>query len=270
MTQSYPSCEGLRAQASDRVLELTLERPEKRNALTDQMVAAMIGCLEVAGSDETVRVVVLRGSGEDFCSGFDILGRNSAGASRPRMGSIQRRLPSGPHRLMAVMASLQTPIVAVARGWVAGIGLHLVLAADFAVVADDARLWEPFVDRGFTPDSGGTWLLPRRIGQVRAREMLMLGRVVSGGEAAHWGLVHRAVPAGRLEAEAAEITAKLGAGPTVTLGLTKWLMHVGEVSPFERQLEHEAIAMEMSSRSEDFREGLDAFREKRNPGFTGR
>jgi 2-(1,2-epoxy-1,2-dihydrophenyl)acetyl-CoA isomerase len=168
------------------------------------------------------------------------------------------------------MATVQTPIVVVAQGWVAGIGLHLLLAADFAVVAEDARLWEPFAERGFTPDSGGTWMLPRRIGEVRAREMLLLGRAVSGAEAADWGLVHRAVPSERLDAEAATLTSRLAAGPTVTLGLTKWLLHVGSASPFDRQLEHEALALELSSRSEDFREGLAAFKEKRTPGFTGR
>jgi 2-(1,2-epoxy-1,2-dihydrophenyl)acetyl-CoA isomerase len=168
------------------------------------------------------------------------------------------------------MASVQTPIVVAARGWAAGIGLHLVLAADFAIVAEHARLWEPFSERGFTPDSGATWLLPRRIGEVRAREMLLLGRALAGSEAADWGLVHRAVPDAELDRAADVLVRDLAEGPTVTLGLTKWLLHVSAASAFDRQLEHEALALELSSRSEDFREGLSAFKEKRRPRFTGR
>lgn len=266
----YPSCDGLQTRLDRGVLRLTIDRPDKRNALTDEIVAALIDSLSLAGRDEAVRAVVLTGTGEHFCSGFDIVSRNREGAARPRVGSIQRRVPALAHRLIPMMASVQTPIVAVARGWVAGIGLHLVLAADFAVVADDARLWEPFAERGFTPDSGATWLLPRRIGEVRAREVLLLGRALSGSEAAEWGMVHGAVPAAELESAGEALIDKLATGPTVTLGLTKWLLHVSAASPFDRQLEHEALALELSSRSEDFREGLAAFKEKRPPRFSGR
>lgn len=267
----YAPCAGLRVRLEDAgVLRLTIDRPEKRNSLTDEIVATMIDCISLAGRDEEVRAIVIGGSGEHFCSGFDIVSRNRGGGDRPRVGSIQRRVPALAHRLIPLMASVQTPIVAVARGWVAGIGLHLLLAADFAVVAEDARLWEPFAERGFTPDSGATWLLPRRIGEVRAREVLMLGRVLDGVEAAEWGMVHRSVPAAGLEAAAEDLVGRLAAGPTVTLGLTKWLMHTSAASPFDRQLEHEALALELSSRSEDFREGLSAFKEKRAPRFSGR
>jgi 2-(1,2-epoxy-1,2-dihydrophenyl)acetyl-CoA isomerase len=139
-----------------------------------------------------------------------------------------------------------------------------------ALVADDARLWEPFSERGFTPDSGGTWLLPRRIGEVRAREMLMFGRPVDGIEAAAWGMVHRSVPAADLAAAADTIVEELAIAPTVALGLTKWLLHAGATLPLEQHLRNEAFALELSSRTEDFREGLTAFQEKRPPRFKGR
>lgn len=271
MMTEYASCDGLQVFLDGAgVLRLTIDRPEKRNALTDEMVARMIDCVSGAGRDEAVRAIVLTGTGDHFCSGFDIVSRNSGGGAKPRVGSIQRRVPALAHRLIPLMASVQTPIVAVARGWVCGIGLHLVLAADFAVVAEGARLWEPFAERGFTPDSGATWLLPRRIGEVRAREVLMLGRVLDGTEAAEWGMVHRSVPEAELEPAAEQLVGNLAAGPTVTLGLTKWLLHVSAESPFDRQLEREALALELSSRSEDFREGLSAFKEKRAPRFSGR
>ncbi len=269
-TDGYPSCEGLVATMSDGVLRLVVDRPEKRNSLTDDIVAAMTECVSTAGRDESVRAILLTGAGEHFCSGFDIVARNEDRDRRPRVGSIQRRVPALAHRLVPLLASVQTPVVVVARGWVAGIGLHLLLAADFALVAEDARLWEPFSERGFTPDSGATWLLPRRVGDVRAREILLLGRVLSGTEAAQWGMVQAAVPGPELDRAGEELLSTLASGPTVTLGFTKWLLHVSAASPFDRQLEHEALALELSSRSEDFREGLAAFKEKRPPRFTGR
>lgn len=166
---AYESVDGLSVDVDGAVLGLTLDRAEKRNAMTDTMVQGMISAITTAGNDQAVRAIVLRGEGDHFCTGFDIVARNVETGSRPRVGSIQRRLPGQAHRLIPLMISVQTPIVCVAKGWVAGIGLQMALAADFTVVSDDARLWEPFAERGFTPDSGATWILPRRIGEVRGR-----------------------------------------------------------------------------------------------------
>jgi 2-(1,2-epoxy-1,2-dihydrophenyl)acetyl-CoA isomerase len=268
-SDAYQSVEGLRIEQRGAVLEFEIDRQSKRNALTDPIVATMIGALSAAGPDESVRVIQLQGAGDHFCAGFDIVGRN-AGDARPRIGSIQRRLPTEAHRLIELLLTIQTPIVCRVQGWAAGIGFHLVLAADFAVVDESARLWEPYAQRGFTPDTGGTWLLPRRIGETRAREMLLLGEAVSGADAATWGMVHRAVPTEALDQEVATLVQRLAEGPTVTLGLTKWLLSAGATVAAREQLQNEAFAMELSSRSEDFREGLAAFVEKRSPNFTGR
>jgi len=268
---TYSGVDGLSvALSGDGVLRLTLDRPEKRNALNDTMFAGLIDAVDAAGRDEAVRVIVLTGAGGHFCGGADIVARNEPGGERPRAGSIQRRLPSQAHALIPLLLTVQTPVVCGVQGWAAGIGLQLALAADVAVVAEDARLWEPFSERGFTPDSGATWLLPRRIGEVRAREMLLLGRVVDGAEAASWGMVHRSVPAGELDASVQSVVADLASAPTVAVGLTKWLLHAGAALPLDQQLRNEAFALELSSRSEDFREGLAAFKEKRNPNFNGR
>lgn len=263
--------DGLEVAAEGGVLRITLNRPDKRNALDDAMVAGLIDAVDAAGRDEAVRVIVIGGAGDHFCGGFDIVGRNAGdGDRRPRAGSIQRRLPAQAHRLLPVLLTVQTPVVCAVRGWVAGIGLHLAVAADFTLAADDARFWEPFSERGFTPDSGGTWLLPRRVGEQRARELLLLGRRLTGAEAAEWGLIHRAVPAAALGAEVDALVAELAAGPTVALGLTKWLLHAGASRTLEEQLRDEAFALELSSRTEDFREGLAAFAERREPRFGGR
>jgi len=235
------------------------------------MVLALTDALDAANRDERVRAVLVTAAGDHFCGGADIVARNAdAGGARPRVGSIQRRLPSQAHRLIARMLSVQLPIVVAVRGHAAGIGLHLAVAADFCVAATDARLWEPFAARGFTPDSAGTWLLPRRIGAVAARRMLLLGEPLSGADAVATGLVHEAVDSADVDRAAEALAARLAAGPTVATGLTKWLMLAGETATLDEQLQHEALALELSSRSDDFREGLTAFRERRDPGFAGR
>jgi 2-(1,2-epoxy-1,2-dihydrophenyl)acetyl-CoA isomerase len=271
-TTGYAPVDGLRVALDGAVLRLTLDRPDKRNALDDTMVAGLIDALDTAGRDEAVRAVVLAGAGDHFCGGADIVARNVGGrdAPRPRVGSIQRRVPSLAHRLVPLVLSVQVPVVCRVQGWAAGIGFHLALASDFTVAADDARFWEPFAQRGFTPDSAGTWLLPRLAGMVRARDLLLLGRELTGAEAADWGLVHAAVPAAGLDAEIEKLVERLAAGPTVALGLTKWLLLSGQSAALDAHLQDEALALELSSRSEDFREGLAAFAERRPPGFRGR
>ncbi len=181
------------------VLTLRLDRPEKRNAVDDEMMLALVDAFDTAATDDRVRVIVLEGAGEHFCGGADIVARNANKADRrPRAGSIQRRLPTQAHRLIPQVCAIQVPVVAKVRGWAAGIGFQLALAADFTIAAGDARFWQPFAERGFTPDSGATWLLPRRVGDVRARELLLLGRALTGDEAAAWGAIHRAVAARRV------------------------------------------------------------------------
>lgn len=268
----YESVEGLNVRLDDAVLRLELDKPAKRNAIDDAMVAGLIDAIETAGRDEAVRVIVLSGAGEHFCAGADIVARNAASGNdrRPRVGSIQRRLPHQAHRLISTVLGVQTPVVCRVQGWAAGIGFHLALAADFTVAASDARFWEPFMERGFTPDSAGTWLLPRLVGPVRARQLLLLAEPVNGTAAAAERLIHESVSTADLDRTVDELVERLASAPTVTFGLTKWLLHAGESAPLAEHLQNEALALELSSRSEDFREGLAAFKEKRPPRFTGR
>lgn len=266
----YESVDGVVVELDGALLRLRLDRPAKRNALDDTMVAGLTQALDTANRDERVRAVLLTANGDHFCGGADIVARNAGGGERPRVGSIQRRLPSQAHRLIAKVLTVQVPIVTAVRGTAAGIGLHLAAASDFCIAAADARLWEPFATRGFTPDSAGTWLLPRLIGPVAARRMLLLGEPLSGAEAATAGLVHEAVPAAAVDDRAAAMAIQIARGPTVSLGLTKWLLLVGATTALDDHLQNEALAMELSSRSEDFREGLKAFTERRPPEFTGR
>jgi 2-(1,2-epoxy-1,2-dihydrophenyl)acetyl-CoA isomerase len=266
----YDSVDGLRAAQQGPVLELTLDRAEKRNAVNDVMLDAMIDHLAAAGIDESVRVIRIDAEGADFCAGSDLIANNEKSERKPRVGSTQRRLPNKANRLIPLMLETQVPIVAVVRGWAAGLGFHIALASDFCIAADDARFWEPFMSRGFTPDSGAAWLLPRLIGMVRTRKLLMLGEEISGAVAAEWGIIHGAHNQDQLSLAAEVLVTVLGESPTVALGLTKWLLQSGNGLDLDRHLQNEAMALELSSRSEDFREGLAAFRDKRDARFQGR
>ena len=267
--KDYPEPpDGLLVAHDGPALRLTLDRPDRRNAVTDEMVLALIETVEAAGSDETVRVIALSGTGEHFCSGFD-LGQRGGGET-PRAGSTQRRMRWQVNRLIPTMLETQTPIVTAARGWIIGLGLHLLLASDFAVVAENARLRAPFAAMGFTPDSGGSWLIPRLAGVARAKEMLMLGREISGAQAAQWGMVHRAVPTEEVDTAAGELVDEVASAATVAVGLSKLLIHRGLSVDLEHPLADEALAIELSSRSDDFHEHARARREKRDPKFEGR
>jgi 2-(1,2-epoxy-1,2-dihydrophenyl)acetyl-CoA isomerase len=268
----YPNApDGLAVEHDGPVLRLTLDRPARRNAITDDIVLALIDLFEAAGSDDSVRVILLASSSEHFCSGFDLgLRGGAADGERPRTGATQRHLRWHVNRLIPTMLETQTPIVAAVRGYAIGLGLHLALACDFCVTADDARLREPFTTIGFTPDSGGSWLIPRLAGVARAKEMLLLGHEVSGAQAAEWGMVHRAVPAAEVDATTEALVQELASAATVAVGLAKLLVHHAMTSSLDAHLAEEALALELASRSDDFHETSRARRAKRPPDFTGR
>lgn len=267
---SYDCVPGLRAQLEGSALRLTLDRVDKRNAVDDTILDALIGHLVAAGIDESVRVIRIDAEGPDFCAGSDLVANNRRSERKPRVGSTQRRLPNKANRLIPLMLETQVPIVAVVRGWAAGLGFHIALASDFCIASEDARFWEPFVARGFTPDSGAAWLLPRLIGMVRTRQLLMLGEEISGATAADWNIIHGAHADDQLDSAAEELVAKLADAPTVAVGLTKWLLQSGNGLDLDRHLQNEAMALELSSRSDDFKEGLAAFRDRRDAKFQGR
>jgi 2-(1,2-epoxy-1,2-dihydrophenyl)acetyl-CoA isomerase len=148
-------------------------------------------------------------------------------------------------------------------------GCNLALAADFAVAAADATFWEPFVDRGFSPDSGATWLVPRLIGIARARRMLLLGEKVGASQAAEWGLIHQAVGAAQLDNTVDALLARLAGGPTVAIGLAKQAMNHATNATLSQSMMQELFNLELSCRTGDFKEGLEAFRQRRGPDFRG-
>jgi 2-(1,2-epoxy-1,2-dihydrophenyl)acetyl-CoA isomerase len=255
---------------NDAVLRITLDRPSQRNALSHHMIASFVAALTDAATDDTLRAIHIEGTGEDFCAGADWVGANSSADPRPRTGHLVRRIPHAAHRVIELVHSIQLPVVCSVRGFAVGLGCNLALAADFTVAANDAVFWEPFAARGFSPDSGATWLLPRLVGLARAKQMLLLGDKVSATDAADWGLIHRAVSPKELGDVSAELAARLAAGPTVALGLAKQALHYGQHATLTQSMTHELFDLEVSCRTMDFKEGLTAFRDRRPPQFDGR
>jgi 2-(1,2-epoxy-1,2-dihydrophenyl)acetyl-CoA isomerase len=252
------------------VLRLTLDRPSQRNSLSHSMIEAFVTALTEAATDDTLRAVHISGAGEDFCAGADWVATNSGNAPRPRTGDLVRRIPHAAHRVIELVHSIQLPIVCSVRGFAVGLGCNLALAADFTVAASDAVFWEPFVARGFSPDSGATWLLPRLVGLTRAKQMLLLGEKVRATDAAEWGLIYRAVSPAALDDSCQELLTRLAAGPTVALGLAKQAIHYGQHATLSQSMTQELFDLELSCRTKDFKEGLAAFRERRPPQFHGR
>lgn len=252
------------------VLRVTLDRPSKRNALSRKMIDDFVTTLSAAAADDSLRVIHIAGAGGDFCAGADLLSTNETHAAKPRTGDLIRRIPHTAHRVIELVHTIHLPVVCAVRGHAVGLGCNLALAADFTVAATDAVFWEPFLARGFTPDSGATWLLPRLAGLVRAKEMLLLGEKVPGTQAADWGLIHRCVDGAALDDVVDELLSRLAVGPTVALGLAKQSINYAQHATLPQAMTHELLNLELACRAADFKEGLAAFRERRTPDFQGR
>lgn len=245
------------------VLTITLNRPEAYNAFTVSLHEALHAALEQAAADE-VRAVVLTGAGKAFCAGQDLREFQSL------EGSIADHLETSYHRNIRLLRGLQKPVIAAVNGACAGAGLSLAVACDIRIAGDDAAFVPGFIGIGLVPDSGGSWFLHRLLGYARAFEWMTSNRRLSAAEAHAWGLVSEVVEAGSLGAHAAELAAEYAARPTKAIGLTKQLFEHAHDATLEEQLALEAKLQDASIGSEDFREGVAAFLEKRAPQFSGR
>ena len=259
---------GVRMGVGGAVLTIALDRPDKGNALRQQDCAAIREAVQQVDGAGQVRAILIRANGRHFCAGADLVSANAVDA-KPPAGQLTRGLRNGAHGMIAALWDCPVPTVAAVQGKAIGLGLHLAVVCDFAVAADDASFAELFCKRGFSVDSGGSYLLPRLIGLRRARQMLLRGTVVDAATAAEWGLVDEVVAADELDAATAGLATELAAGPTFSLGHTKQLLNNRAAAHLDEALWREAASVEATVRSADFKEGLRAFTERREPVFGG-
>jgi 2-(1,2-epoxy-1,2-dihydrophenyl)acetyl-CoA isomerase len=248
---------------------ITLNRPEKLNALTGVMSDETTHALEQARDDDEVRAVVVTGAGRGFCAGQDLTEFEEAYRSG-RRPDIEEHLAKTYHRLIPLIVEMPKPVIAGVNGVAAGAGLSLAAACDLRVASEEARFTQAFVRVGLVPDSGGTWLLPRLVGPAKAMELSITGDVVDAQEALRIGLVNRVVPADDLPDEVASVAARLASMPTVAIGETKALLQASGASTLQQALDAEARAQARMAQTDDHLEGVMAFAEKRDPKFQGR
>jgi len=254
---------------------IVLNRPDAGNAMTAAMRDQIADWLDEASADLAVRAVVITGAGtRAFCSGADLRG-NRPGPARPEgapeqaVGDVARLIRDGWQRLVASVIDCEKPVVAAVNGTAAGGGMHLALACDLVVAAEEARFIEVFVRRGIAPDAGGAWLLTRLVGIQRAKELFFFGDDVPATEAHRLGLVNRVVPLADLEATARMLAERLASGPTKAIGVAKWLTNRALDVDRATAFSDEALAQELVNRSEDAQEGIASFVERRPPVFRG-
>jgi 2-(1,2-epoxy-1,2-dihydrophenyl)acetyl-CoA isomerase len=263
--------EPLLFRVEDGVAWLVMNRPEARNAMNMEMRALYFKALEQCAEDEAIRAVVLTATGKGFCTGADLSGSRAVkgDASTPHPGATRNAMASSQKTIRALW-DLEKPIIAAVNGVAAGMGAHLAWACDLVIAADDARFIEIFVRRGIALDAAGAFLLPRHIGLHKAKELVFFGDDLSAADAERLGLVNKVVPAADLEAETKKWAAKLAAGPTFAIGLSKRLLNRSLQSDIDTCFAEEAFTQALTANSEDMREGIRSFMEKRSPAFKGR
>ena len=239
---------------------ITLNRPDKLNAFTRAVHDGLREALEAAASPE-VRAVVITGAGRGFSAGQDLTEFS---------GDVGSMLRATYHVNINLIRSLEKPVIAAVNGVCAGAGLSLACACDIRIARDDAFFVPGFVGIGLIPDSGGTYFIQRLLGTSRAFEWMTSNRRLAAAEAHAWGLVSEVVEADAFEARVAERAAELAAGPTRAIAMTKRLFDAARENTLEQQLELEADLQTAASQTEDFREGVAAFVEKREVRFSGR
>jgi 2-(1,2-epoxy-1,2-dihydrophenyl)acetyl-CoA isomerase len=257
------------------VVWITLNRPEFGNAITWRMRERIIGWLDEASADLAVRAVVLTGTGEKgFCTGADLRSREPGpdrppGAPERAAGEAARLIRHGWQRLIGAVLDCEKPVIAAVNATAAGGGMHLALACDLVVAAEEAVFISVFVRRGIAPDAGGAYILPRLIGPQKAKELFFFGEDLPAVDAARLGLVNRTVPRADLVTEVAAWADRLASGPTKAIGVAKYLTNRSLESDRATALWDESVAQELVTNTEDCREGLAAFAERRTPQFRG-
>ena len=246
------------------VCTITLNRPEVYNAFNDGMSYELQSALKDAAKEAEVRVVVITGEGKAFCSGQD-LKASSQQEKRSFIDSLHKRY----NPIIRAMRNMPKPIVARLNGVAAGAGCSLALACDVIVAAEESMLVEVFVNIGLVLDSGSSYFLPRLVGSAKAFEMSTMGTRIKGNQAYEMGLVNKVVPLERLDDAVREYTDYYATAPTKAIGLMKKMLNKAGNASLDDMLDYEAYCQEIAGSSEDYKEGVNAFLEKRKANFTG-
>ncbi|WP_416391701.1 2-(1,2-epoxy-1,2-dihydrophenyl)acetyl-CoA isomerase PaaG [Alloalcanivorax xenomutans] len=250
------------------VATLALNRPERLNSFNEQMHQEVREALSVVEQDQTVRALLITGNGRGFCAGQDLSDRSVApGAEVPDLGSS---IETWYNPLIRTLQRLPMPVIAAVNGVAAGAGANIALACDLVIAARSASFTQAFCKIGLVPDSGGTWQLPRLVGMARAKGLSMLGDKLSAEQAAAWGLIWQCVDDDALRSTATDLARHLATQPTRGLALIKQALNQSFDNDLETQLDVERDLQREAGRTEDYREGVAAFMEKRAPQFKGR
>ncbi|AEG51259.1 Enoyl-CoA hydratase/isomerase [Sphingobium chlorophenolicum L-1] len=242
---------------------VTLDRPQTKNAITQEMRGLLYGAFEDIAMDHDVRAVVLTGAGRDFCSGMDVTGMGKGGVT----GSMDRMYTL--NRIAKAIYSLKKPTIAAVPGICVGVGFSYALACDIVLAGEQARFAAIFRNIALAPDGGLVWHLRQLLGVQKARELVYSGRIIRADEAVSMGIAYEKVAQESLMDRAMELAESFASGPGIAMGMAKRQFELSWNNGFEQYLELEAAIQPLMSRTEDHEEGLRAFREKRKPVFKG-
>jgi 2-(1,2-epoxy-1,2-dihydrophenyl)acetyl-CoA isomerase len=275
-TTNDPIGDDLTRRIADGVCWITLNRPDAGNALTQYMRDRIAEWVRDASADLFVRAVVITGTGDKaFCTGADLRGGRLEPRPKPDdapedvVGEGARMIRDGWQSLVTAILDCEKPVIAGVNGTAAGGGMHLALACDLVVMAEEAKFVEVFVRRGIAPDAGGAWILTRLVGIQKAKELFFFGDDVPAAEAYRIGLVNRLVPRAGLQAALEEMAARLAQGPTKAIWIAKWLTNRALDVDRATSLYDEAIGQELVTNTLDMKEGIASFVERRPAEFKG-